>query len=200
VNEKVGLGITVANLQKYEIHMLAIRELGPPSELGHRLLECRASATHERVDGDLILCVGRRNTRIQPDNTTMSWMRYHIDGTDANFQRIGGGHGESLRGIWTSSSAFHNLAVSLAKITVWSARTGTALRSAGGGAEENKRLGETGFFSGSWNLAASRARISVRLRVVRGGQIGASHNSLSTLLLRDSSLGSAALRRGLGKS
>jgi hypothetical protein len=26
VNEKVGLGMTVANLQKNEIHMLAIRE------------------------------------------------------------------------------------------------------------------------------------------------------------------------------
>ena len=85
MNEKVGLGMTVANLQKYEIHMLAIRELGPPSELGHRLLERRASATHERADGDLILCDGRRNTRIQPDNATMSWMRYHIDGTDASF-------------------------------------------------------------------------------------------------------------------
>jgi hypothetical protein len=39
-------------------------------------------------------------------------------------------------------------------------------RFAGGGAEENKRLGETGFFSGSWNPAASRARISVGLRFV----------------------------------
>jgi hypothetical protein len=76
VNEKVGLGMTVANLQKYEIHMLAIRELGPPSKLSHRLLECRASATYERADGDLLLCDGRRNTRIQPDNATMSWMRY----------------------------------------------------------------------------------------------------------------------------
>jgi hypothetical protein len=45
--------------------MLAIRELGPPSELSHRLLECRASATHERVDGDLIMCDGRRNTLTQ---------------------------------------------------------------------------------------------------------------------------------------
>ena len=60
MNEKVGFGITVADLQKYEIHMLAIRELGPPSELSHRLLECRASATSERADGDLILCDGRR--------------------------------------------------------------------------------------------------------------------------------------------
>jgi hypothetical protein len=64
VNEKIGLGITVANLQKNEVHMLAIRELGPPSELSHCLLECRASATHERADGDLMLCDGRRNTRI----------------------------------------------------------------------------------------------------------------------------------------
>jgi hypothetical protein len=55
VNEKVGFGMTFANLQKYEIHMLAIRELGPPSELCHHLLECRASATNERADGDLIL-------------------------------------------------------------------------------------------------------------------------------------------------
>jgi hypothetical protein len=55
VNEKVGLGMTFANLQKYEIHMLAIQELGPPSELCHRLLECKASATYERANGDLIL-------------------------------------------------------------------------------------------------------------------------------------------------
>jgi hypothetical protein len=104
--------------------MLAIRELGPPSELGHRLLECRASATHERADGDLILCAGRRNTRIQPDNATMSWMRYHIDGTDASFQRVGGGHGESLRGIWASGSVFYNLAVPLARIAVCFCRNG----------------------------------------------------------------------------
>jgi hypothetical protein len=43
---------------------------------------------------------------------------------------------------------------------------GTALRFAGGGAEKNKRLGETDFFSGSWNPAASRARILVGLRFV----------------------------------
>ena len=62
MNEKVGLGITVANLQKDKVHMFAIRELGPPSELSHRLPECRASATHKRVDGSLVLCDYRRNT------------------------------------------------------------------------------------------------------------------------------------------
>jgi hypothetical protein len=124
VNEKVGLGIIVANLQKDEVHMLAIRELGPPSELSHRLLECRASATHERADGDLVLCDGRRNTRIQPDDATMSWMRYHSDGTDASFQRVGGGHGESLCGIWASGSAFDHLAVSLARVAVCFYRNG----------------------------------------------------------------------------
>jgi hypothetical protein len=51
-------------------------------------------------------------------------MRYHIDGTDASFHRVGGGHGESLRGIWASGSAFHNLAVSLARIAVWFCRNG----------------------------------------------------------------------------
>jgi hypothetical protein len=122
MNEKVGVGMTVANLEKYEIHMLAIRELGPPSELGHRLLECRASATHERADGDMILCDGRRVLGFQSDNETISWMRYHIDGTDASFQKVGGGHGESLRGIWASGSAFHNLDVSLARISVWFCR------------------------------------------------------------------------------
>src|ERR1700738_2503661 len=47
-----------------------------------------------------------------------------------------------------------------------SAGMGTTLRFVGGGAEENNRLGETGFLSGSWNPAASSARISVGLRFV----------------------------------
>jgi hypothetical protein len=78
VNEKVGLGITVANLQNDEIHILAIRELGPPSELRHRLFECRASATQERADGDLQLCDGRMNTRIKPDYAIMPCSLPHI--------------------------------------------------------------------------------------------------------------------------
>ncbi len=62
MNEKVGFGITVANLQKDEIHMLAIGKLTPPSKVGHCLLERRAGATGERTDGDVVLChVGWRH-------------------------------------------------------------------------------------------------------------------------------------------
>jgi hypothetical protein len=114
----------VANLQKNEVHMLAIRELDPPSELSDRLFECKANATHERTDGDLVLCDGRRNTRIQPDDAAMSWMRYHSDGTDASFERVRGGHGESLRWIWASGSAFDHLAVSLAMVAVCFCKNG----------------------------------------------------------------------------
>ena len=114
----------MANLQNDEVHMFAIRELGPPSELSHRLLECRASATHERAYGDLVLCDGRRNTRIQPDDAPMSWMRYHSDRTDASLEGVGGGHGESMCGIWASGSAFDHLAISFARVPVCFCKNG----------------------------------------------------------------------------
>ena len=118
MNEKVGLGITVANLQNDEVNMLAIRELGPPSKLSHRLPECRASATHKKANGNLVLCNGKRNIRIHPDDATMAWMRYHSDGTEASFEGVRGGHGQSLRRIWASGSAFDHLAVSFARVAV----------------------------------------------------------------------------------
>jgi hypothetical protein len=124
VNEKVSLKITVTNLQNDEVHMFAIRELGPPSELSHCFFECRASATHERTDGHLVLCDGRRNTRIQPDDATMSWMRYHSDRTEVSLEGVGGGHGESLREIWASGSAFDHLVVSFARVAVCFCRNG----------------------------------------------------------------------------
>ena len=124
MNEKIGLRITVANFQNDEINMLAIRKLDNPSKLSHRLPECRASATQDRANGDLVLCDGKKNTRFQPDDATMAWMRYHSDGTEASFEGVRGGHGELLRRIWASGNAFDHLAVSLARVAVCFCKNG----------------------------------------------------------------------------
>ena len=43
---------------------------------------------------------------------------------EASFKEVGGGHGESLRRIWASGSAFDHLAVSLATVAVCFCRNG----------------------------------------------------------------------------
>jgi hypothetical protein len=45
-------------------------------------------------------------------------MRYHSNETEVNFEEVGGGHGQSLRGIWTSGSAFDHLAISFVMVAV----------------------------------------------------------------------------------
>ena len=98
--------------------MLTIRELSLATERSHRLLECWASATRVRTDGNLVPCDVWSDARIQPNDATVARLRYHGDGTEARFKRLGGAHGESLRLIGTSGSALHHLAVSLAWVAV----------------------------------------------------------------------------------
>ena len=86
MDEKLGFGITVADLQEYVVKVLTIRELSPASERSHRLLECWASATMVRTDGNLVTCDVRSDARIQPNDATVARLRYHNDRTEARFE------------------------------------------------------------------------------------------------------------------
>ena len=65
--------------------MFTVRKPNHALKLSHCLLECRASATRLRADGDLVLCDGRSNAEIQRDDATMARVRYHSDRTEASF-------------------------------------------------------------------------------------------------------------------
>ena len=80
----------------------------------------------------------------------MAWMRYHGDGTEASFEGLRGAHGESLRRVRSSGSAFRPSShLSYQGSGQLLLESGNELRFAGGGADEKRRLGETGFFCGS---------------------------------------------------
>lgn len=61
MDEKIIVGITVANFQKDVVSLFAVGKLDPSPELSHDLSKCRASATTIRANGDLVLCDGRSN-------------------------------------------------------------------------------------------------------------------------------------------